>query len=463
MISMEKTFHSPRPLAQVFSYLADLTNFELWDPGVHEVISLSPGPPVTGSRYMVMLAMGPRKVPVDYTLIKVDPAGTIVAKGSGANFTLLDHITLSGTSSGTTITWRLELTLASPSLEPLMRPFMHFTGSRGISGLKRTLGAIRPAPSKPSLPSILGDLMLLPGALSFTKMGFLQARRNFTALDTSMDGKTVVITGATSGLGRSAAASLAALGATLVIIGRDPEKGAQTVANLTQETGNSQIRFVTADLTSVAQTVSVARTLRQELPRVDVLINNAGALFNERKVTHEGYERSFALLLLSPFALTTELLPSLKASPRARIINVTSGGMYTQPIRLDDLQYERGRYDGPKAYARAKRGLLMITETLAALEPGITCNAMHPGWANTPGVALSLPKFYGIMAPLLRTPAMGADTIVWLAASPQAREVSGKLWLDRTPHITAIFPRTQHTARQREQLWTVLQSELSRF
>ena len=132
--------------------------------------------------------------------------------------------------------------------------------------------------------------------------------------------------------------------------------------------------------------------------------------------------------------------------------------MYSQKIQVGDLQSKYGKYSGSVAYARAKRGLMILTEVWAARwrADGITVNAMHPGWADTPGVEQSLPTFYKITQPLLRSPQEGADTIVWLAASTEAGKVSGKFWLDREQHPSHIFKRTQETLVEREQLLTVL-------
>ena len=159
-------------------------------------------------------------------------------------------------------------------------------------------------------------------------------------------------------------------------------------------------------------------------------------------------------MLLGPCILTERLQPLLAKSGSARVVNVLSGGMYSQKIPVDDLPCARGSYSGAVAYARAKRGLMILTEEWARRwrEDGIAVNAMHPGWADTPGVETALPAFYRATRPLLRSPQEGADTIVWLAASTEAGDVSGKFWLDREPHLAAIFPGTEGNADQRTQL-----------
>jgi dehydrogenase/reductase SDR family protein 12 len=203
-----------------------------------------------------------------------------------------------------------------------------------------------------------------------------------------------------------------------------------------------------ADVRSLA-----ARLLAKE-QSIHILVNNAAVLPTEKTLTEEGLETAFATDLLSPWLLTRLLIPKLRESAPARIINVSSGGMYLSGVDLDELENPRGRYDGSRAYARAKRGLMILTELWAEelAGSGVVVNAMHPGWADTPGVQESLPAFHRLTRAVLRTPEQGADTIVWLAAATEAGQVSGKFWLDREPHLAAILPGTGGDPAQREQL-----------
>ena len=164
-----------------------------------------------------------------------------------------------------------------------------------------------------------------------------------------------------------------------------------------------------------------------------MLVLNAGALTHEYTVTGEGNETTLATHVLSPFLLTRALRPLLEASAPSRVIVVASGGMYTEPLDVDALDPEPAAYDGTKAYARCKRAQVVLAEewTRDLLDTGITVNAMHPGWADTPGLRAALPGFSRVVGPLLRTPEEGADTIVWLAAAPDAADLSGLFFLDR--------------------------------
>lgn len=298
------------------------------------------------------------------------------------------------------------------------------------------------------------DRTLLPGVLGFTRVGY--ALRTWCSEDIpdSLRGRRIVLTGATSGLGLAAAHTLASLDASLVLIGRDADKLQATCEAIVARHGVASPQAEVADLALMSEVRALATRLRADPQPIHVLINNAGALFGTRELTAEGHERSLAINLLAPFLLTELLLPKLADSAPARVVNVASGGMYAQSLQLDDLQYERGEYDGARAYARAKRGLVAMTEHLAADERarGVVLHSMHPGWADTPGVRSSLPTFFKVTRPLLRDADQGADTIVWLAAAATPSRSSGGFWLDRHAHPTAVLPGTRVTAAQREAL-----------
>jgi len=209
------------------------------------------------------------------------------------------------------------------------------------------------------------------------------------------------------------------------------------------------------DLSDIQSVRRFAERFSAQAERLDVLVNNAGVLAARREVSRDGIELTFATNVLGPFLLTNLLLPLLERSAPARIINVSSGGMYTQRIRVDDLHSERGEFDGPTVYARTKRAQVILTEMGAKrLEGrGVVVHAMHPGWADTPGVETSLPRFYRLTRPLLRTPEQGADTIVWLGAADEPARSTGLFWHDRRPRPTHLLPWTRESQQEREQLW----------
>jgi NAD(P)-dependent dehydrogenase (short-subunit alcohol dehydrogenase family) len=248
------------------------------------------------------------------------------------------------------------------------------------------------------------------------------------------------------------------MGAGVRLVGRSQTKLDTARREIAGATGNDDLETYVADLSSLEQVRDLADALLTDERRIDVLINNAGALITERRETAEGNELTLATNLLSHFLLTNLLIPRLAASAPARIINVSSGGMYTQRIRVRDLQSARGEYRGSIAYARAKRGQVILTELWAErlADRGIAVHAMHPGWADTPGVEESLPLFRKITKPFLRTPEQGADTIVWLAASDEAATQSGKFWHDRRPRPTHRLKGTVEASEDRQGLWDAL-------
>ena len=298
---------------------------------------------------------------------------------------------------------------------------------------------------------------------SFSNIGYEVRRRLYGWSEPrrgALDGRTVLITGPTSGLGQAASLVFAALGARLVLVGRDAAKLESTRADITTRYPEAGVATVVADMSSLASVSAAAEAVRASESRLDVLIDNAGAIHDRRIVTADGLEATFATMVVGPFRLVAELLPLLRAARGARVIAVTSGGMYAQPLDLTDLGYERGVFDGTRAYARAKRAqVALVREWARRLRPtadALTVNAMHPGWAATPGLAASLPRFARVMHPILRTPAAGIDTLAWLAATDAGGMTSGRLYHDRRPRPFDRLPTTRLTAQDRRRLWELV-------
>jgi NAD(P)-dependent dehydrogenase (short-subunit alcohol dehydrogenase family) len=277
-----------------------------------------------------------------------------------------------------------------------------------------------------------------------------------------MDGKVVVITGATAGLGLAAAEGFAALGASLRLAARDAGRGEAARERIVAATGNADVAVGACDVSDMASVRAYAAHLLTTEPRIDVLVNNAGVLLPERRETPAGLEVTFATNVLGPFLLTNLLLGRLRESAPSRVITVSSGGMYTAKLDVDDLQTEHRDYDGPDAYARTKRAEVILTELWAdrLRGTGVAVHAMHPGWADTPGVETSLPRFHRITRPLLRTPEQGADTIVWLGAADEPAASTGGFWHDRRVRPTHRVPWTKETREDRARLWAAC-AELS--
>ena len=310
----------------------------------------------------------------------------------------------------------------------------------------------------PDLRMMVDDLAEALVVPSFTRIGYDVRRRLFhwqplEAL--SMLGRAAAVTGATSGLGEVTATALAGMGARVLLIARDRDKAETTRRRITSTTANENLAVYVGDLSNLSAVRQLVEEIRTREPRLDVLINNAGSLLTQRQTSVDGHEMTLATMVLGPFALTRGLLPLLEQSDDARVITVTSGGMYTQALQLDDLQIEREPYRGTVAYARAKRAQVVLTRLWAVQQRGTTVvvHAMHPGWADTPGIEASLPGFHRLVGPLLRTPEQGADTIVWLAAAAEAAGSTGKLWLDRRSREFDRLARTRVSAEEARRLW----------
>lgn len=292
---------------------------------------------------------------------------------------------------------------------------------------------------------------------SFTNLGYSIRSRDWEVGRADMEGKTVVITGATSGIGLAAAGTMAELGARVVLVGRNADKLRSSVEQVSAAGPHEAVGH-RADLSLLGDVRRVAAEILEEERRIDVVVNNASVLAPERSTTLDGYELTLATNLLSTFLLTNLLIPRLVESGPSRIITVSSGGMYTEALDVDGLEMTQEEYRGAAAYARTKRAQVVLTELWAdALDgTGVVAHSMHPGWVSTPGVSASLPTFRRVMGPLLRSADQGADTIVWLASDDDALKESGQFWLDRRPRATHRLKRTEDGDTQAHRLWDFL-------
>lgn len=298
------------------------------------------------------------------------------------------------------------------------------------------------------------DRTIVPG---YSRIGCV-LRRSWWAddvEDAALTGHTVAVTGANSGLGAATTLGLVRLGASVRMLCRDTGRGEQARRDVLASCPGADVVVEECDLSDLKSVRAVASRLRDQVAGLRGLVHNAGVLPPERTETADGHELTVATHVLGPHLLTAELRPLLAAGSDARVVFVSSGGMYTQPLRIDDPEYRDGAYNGTKAYARTKRMQVVLArlwaDRLAGL--GVTVHAMHPGWAATPGITDSLPGFAKLLGPILRSPAEGADTAVWLVGAPAAGRSSGLFWQDRLPRPTSYLPFTVTREPDAERLW----------
>ncbi len=455
MIVLHEKFEVDRPRHEAFAYVSDFSTAHEWDSTTRSSVKITPGPVAVGSRFALKCDLPVGHINIEYTVTRLEPNELMELSGRCKLFDVTDVIQFTDTATGCHIDYRasFEYRPMLKKLEPGMQSGMEAMARKTIRGMREALEDDYPTPA-PAAGTRRADQWVLPGVALFSSAGYRRGRRHWNPMSAWMGDKHVVITGASSGLGYATAMELARAGARLTLVIRNEQRATELVDDLRRETGNEHVHVELADLSLMAEVESLVDRLVQRGDPVDVLINNAGALFNEWGETPEGIEQSFALLTLSPYRLTLGLKPLLLAAPAPRVINVVSGGMYTQKLELKKLQAREQNYSGSVAYARAKRALMVLTEQWAEewADEGIVLNAMHPGWADTPGVQAALPGFRKVTRTILRDSLEGADTIIWLARATEAGKVSGELFLDREPRPTHLLESTRDDPAEREGL-----------
>ena len=275
-------------------------------------------------------------------------------------------------------------------------------------------------------------------------------------LNTHMQGKICIVTGANSGIGKAAALGLAQMGATIVMVCRNQIKGEEAQNEIKEKSGNDAVDLMLADLSSQASIRQLAENFQQHYQQLHVLINNAGGVNLNRRETVDGLEMTFAVNYLAPFLLTNLLLEKLKASVPARIVNVSSESHQSGYIKMDDLELEKG-YRLMRAYGQSKLALVLFTYELARRlqGTGVTANCLHPGFVATNigqngvgSVGRSIVKL--IFSRLGISPEEGAKTSIYLASSPEIEGVTGKYFVKSIPVRSAPISYDETLQRQ---LW----------
>ncbi len=304
------------------------------------------------------------------------------------------------------------------------------------------------------------DSLLDSTLAGYSKVGF--SARSLSVAETfpEVAGKHIMVTGGTGGIGRATVERLAANGAIVHAVGRNQGK----LDALVSETSGEVVPH-RADLSSMEAIVQLADDYLASGQPLHGLVNNVGIMIHERTVTDEGWEITYATNLLGQYVLTRKLLPRLIESAPARVVMISSGGMYSQPLTVSNLQSDKGEYNGTNAYARTKRAEVVLAEEWAKeLEgTGVTVTSMHPGWVDTAGVQSSLPTFRKITGPFLRDEPQGADTIVWLVASDEAADANGTFWHDRQARPTHRMKKTQEQPDKRRRFMEQMAADAATY
>lgn len=290
------------------------------------------------------------------------------------------------------------------------------------------------------------DALVIPG---YSRIGFAVRSRGWLESEGQpLLGRTVVVTGHTSGIGLATARQLRAHGAHLVLVGRDAQRTSHAANTVREADGPGSVDAFVADMGEPDDIRHLCDEVRERFANIDVLVHNAGALLKTRSRNSVGDDGTLAVHVYGPHLMTSLLMPCLERS-RGRVITVSSGGMYAMPIpdvvAGRTLEIPDDRYDGTKQYAIAKRVQVTLNEMWARRpEAGnVSFHAMHPGWVDTPGVATSIPMFRAVTRPILRSSDQGADTIAWLCRADLDDIGNGGFWCDRRKRPIHRLPATK--------------------
>ncbi|MGA9295539.1 MAG: SDR family oxidoreductase [Ignavibacteriaceae bacterium] len=270
---------------------------------------------------------------------------------------------------------------------------------------------------------------------------------------------TCLITGANSGIGKAAAKELAKLGAAIILVSRNHTRGERTLAELKTITGSNKFYLYITDLSSQNSILGLAEEIKNKFSRLDILINNAGAYFSKRHITVDGIEATFAVNFLSRFVLTNLLLENILRSKQGRIINLSGEFHRKGRINFEDIEFSK-KYSAFKAICQARLADVLFTYELSRRlkETKVTSNCLHPGMVatnlinNDPDSSLMRRFFYKSISPFLKRPEEGAETVVYLASSPEVANVSGKYFIDKKCIKSAAISYDENIAKQ---LWKI--------
>jgi len=292
---------------------------------------------------------------------------------------------------------------------------------------------------------------------SYSGVGFCWRRIFWGRSKFDFSGQTWLVAGGSQGIGGGAALAAANGGATVISVARRSEATEQLAKSVS---GKGQIIAKSFDLSLQREVLALVDELEALGSQIDVVVNNVGIMRHSVSLTEEGFEKSFALSLLNHYVLTHALIERKLLKQNATVIEVSSGGMYNHPLVIDEMNNQTDSFEAKRAYGLNKRGQVVMTsywrEKFAGT--GMDFYAMHPGWCDTAPVKRDMPTFHRILSPILRTAAMGADTIVWLAANKPPQKENDSIWFDRKERDAHMYPRTRQSRYSKENLMEFLEA-----
>lgn len=298
-------------------------------------------------------------------------------------------------------------------------------------------------------------------APNFSAIGYYARRPFWGSLDADFTGQTWLVTGASGGIGRAIVLEAARRGARVLAVARDPLKLDQVVA---EARDGGAVVPMAADLSLMSETAALVNHLQAEGHRIDVLVNNVGAMFHQHQITAEGMELSYALNILNHYLLTERMINGALVNAGGTVINMSSGGMYNTSLKVDLMNVtDPKQYVGVVAYGVQKRGQAEVTrywQDKYGASHDLRFYVMHPGWTDTEGVKTAMPRFRKILRLVLRDGEQGGDTAIWLAAKRPQADPAG-FWFDRKPRSAHAYAATRKTRYTPEDLAAFLDKDIA--
>ena len=432
-VFIEKETNIDRPAEEVFQYVKDFSQIYEWDNQVVEAQRLDLAPIKEGAKFKIVYSFMGVTQDLIYNIETIGSSADhhyLQLSARAKMFSATDRIEVhSVTEDSCRLVYSADIKFTISQTEPFVRVYMERVGN---VLMKRLRIALEKANECEPPQKYLNPLSV---PFWFTRKGWNQRRKGFKA--TLSCPRKILITGPTSGLGRSITTTLAAKGCSFVLVARSSSKLEQLKADLYNLGFEGTLKSYVCDMADLKTVVATCNKIIDDDQVPDVLINNAAALY-AKPLEIDGVERTTVVDLIAPWLIAQKLSPQMLAG--SCIINVTSGGMYAAGLDITELKRARKPFSGSRAYALAKRGLDVMSWGLneKLKEAGIRVHSMHPGWADTPGVVDSLPGFHKVTKRWLRNPFQGSDTIVWLAMNNP--EQGGEFWLDRVRQSRYLMP-----------------------